>query len=261
MPIDLVIGNGRVVTPAGVIGGGVAIDGERIVAVGADATLPPARRRIDARGQYVIPGLIDAHVHMGSEEDASIAEGLARNMPVETDGALHSGVTTFGHFVGQRNEPLVPNIETTIREGNRWSRVDYFFHAIVSTDGHHAELPAVWDLGVTSFKHFFNAYKPRPTEGLSWLGGPSDAGMLLRSLRFCAERGAPGICIVHCEDIDIIDVLETELAAAGPGAMPGQTWPSTRASPRPSTWLERRARPSTSPTCRRARAPPGSPPP
>ena len=215
MTVDLVIRNGRVVTPAGVIGGGVAIDGERIVAVGADATLPPARRTIDAREQYVLPGLIDAHVHMGSEEDASIAEGLAQNMPGETDGALHGGITTFAHFVGQRNEPLVPNIETTIREGNRWSRTDYFFHAIVSTEAHYAELPAVWERGVTSFKHFFNAYKPRPTEGLSWLGGPSDAGMVLRSLRFCAERGAPGICIVHCEDIDIIDVLETELTAEG----------------------------------------------
>ena len=215
MTVDLVIRNGRVVTPAGVIGGGVAIDGDRIVAVGADATLPPARRTIDAREQYVLPGLIDAHVHMGSEEDASIVEGLAQNMPGETDGALHGGVTTFAHFVGQRNEPLVPNIETTIREGNRWSHTEYFFHAIVSTEAHYAELPAVWDRGVTSFKHFFNAYKPRPTEGLSWLGGPSDAGMVLRSLRFCAERGAPGICIVHCEDIDIIDVLETELTAGG----------------------------------------------
>ena len=39
--------------------------------------------------------------------------------------------------------------------------------------------------------------------------------MVLRSLRFCAERGAPGICIVHCEDIDIIDVLETELTGSG----------------------------------------------
>jgi dihydroorotase-like cyclic amidohydrolase len=138
MTVDLVIRNGRVVTPAGVIGGGVAIDGERIVAVGADATLPAARRTIDAREQYVLPGLIDAHVHMGSEEDASIAEGLAQNMPGETDGALHGGVTIFGHFVGQRNEPLVPNIETTIREGNRWSRTDYFFHAIVSTEAHYA---------------------------------------------------------------------------------------------------------------------------
>jgi len=134
--VDLVIGNGRIVTPGGMLEGGVAIDGERIVAVGAAATLPPARRTIDARGQYVIPGLIDAHVHMGSEEDASIAEGLAQNMPGETDGALHGGVTTFAHFVGQRNEPLVPNIETTIREGNRTTPVDYFFHAIVSTERH-----------------------------------------------------------------------------------------------------------------------------
>jgi dihydroorotase-like cyclic amidohydrolase len=157
MTVDLVIRDGQVVTPGGIVAGGVAIDGERVVAVGADGTLPAARRTIDARGQYVMPGLIDAHVHMGSEEDASIAEGLAQNMPGET----------------------------------------------------------VWGLGVTSFNHFFNAYKPRPTEGLSWLGGPSDAGMLLRSLRFCAERGAPGICLVRCEDIDVIAVLEDQVMATG----------------------------------------------
>src|ERR1700730_4279957 len=97
---------------------------------------------------------------MGSEEDTSIAEGLAQNMPVETDGALHGGGTTFAHFVGQRNEPLVPNIETTIREGNRWSHTDYFFHAIVSTEAHYAELPAVWDAGVTSFSPCLSASKP-----------------------------------------------------------------------------------------------------
>jgi dihydropyrimidinase len=117
MSVDLVVSNGRVVTPAGVIPGGVTIDGERIVAVGADSSLPPARRRIDAREQYVLPGLIDAHVHMGSEEDASIAEALAQNMPAETDGAIHGGITTFAHFVGQRNEPLIPNIEITISAG------------------------------------------------------------------------------------------------------------------------------------------------
>jgi predicted amidohydrolase YtcJ len=60
---DLVIQNGRVVTPGGVIAGGVAIAGETIVAVGADRELPAARRRVDARDQYVLPGLIDAHVH------------------------------------------------------------------------------------------------------------------------------------------------------------------------------------------------------
>ena len=215
MQVDLVIRNGRVVTPAGLVHGGVAVAGERIVAVGADAMLPAASRTIDAREQYVLPGLIDAHVHMASEEDASIPAGLEANMPVETDGALHGGVTTFAHFVGQRNEPLLPNVQTTIREGNRWSRVDFFLHAIMSTEAHFGEQAAVWEAGVTSFKHFFNAYKPRPGENLAWLGGPSDAGMLYRSLRFCAAPEHPGVVIVHAEDIDLVAVLEAELRAAG----------------------------------------------
>lgn len=144
-----------------------------------------------------------------------MAEGLRANMPRETEGALYGGVTTFGHFVGMRNEPLVPNVRATIEHGDRWSHVDYFLHAIVSAEGHFAEQPEVWALGVTSYTHFFNTYRAGPGEELSWLGGPSDAGMLYRSLRFCAERGHPAIVIVHCEDIDLIIDLEARVKAAG----------------------------------------------
>jgi dihydropyrimidinase/dihydroorotase len=210
-----VIRNGTIVTPRGRFHGGLAVQGGRIVAVGADGSLPPAHRVIDAGDRYVLPGLIDAHVHMASEEDASIAEGLRANMPRETEGALYGGVTTFGHFVGMRNEPLQPNVRATIEHGDRWSHVDYFLHAIVSTEEHFDEQPALWALGVTSYKHFFNAYRTRPGEELSWLGGPSDAGMLYRSLRFCAERGHPGVVVVHCEDIDLIVHLEARVKAAG----------------------------------------------
>ncbi len=213
--VDLVIRNGTVVTTGGRFHGGLAVEGERIVAVGTDGSLPPAHRVIDAGDRYVLPGLIDAHVHMASEEDPSIAEGLRANMPRETEGALYGGVTTFGHFVGMRNEPLVPNVRATIEHGDRWSHVDYFLHAIVSAEGHFGEQPALWELGVTSYKHFFNAYRARAGEELSWLGGPSDAGMLYRSLRFCAERGHPGVVIVHCEDIDLIIEMEARVKAAG----------------------------------------------
>jgi allantoinase len=118
--IDLVVRNGTVVTSGGRFHGGVAVEAERIVALGPDSSLPPARCVIDARGHYVLPGLIDAHVHMASEEDSSIAEGLRANMPRETEGALYGGVTTFGHFVGMRDEPLLPNVRATIEHGNRW---------------------------------------------------------------------------------------------------------------------------------------------
>jgi dihydroorotase-like cyclic amidohydrolase len=213
--VDLVVRNGIVVAPRGRFHGGLAVQGERIVALGPDTSLPPTHRVIDAGEQYVLPGLIDAHVHMASEEDPSIAKGLRANMPRETEGALYGGVTTFGHFVGMRNEPLLPNIRATVEHGNRWSHVDYFLHAIVSAEEHFDEMPAVWALGITSFKHFFNAYRARPGEELSWLGRPSDAGMLYRSLRFCAEPGHPGVVVVHCEDIDLIVNLEARLRAAG----------------------------------------------
>lgn len=64
MTVDLVIRNGRVVTPGGVVPGGVAVDGETLVAIGPETALPRGRRVIDARERYVLPGLIDAHVHI-----------------------------------------------------------------------------------------------------------------------------------------------------------------------------------------------------
>lgn len=53
---------GRPPLPNGV----VLIDNGRITAVGpaSQVTVPPAARRIDARGKYLIPGLMDANLHL-----------------------------------------------------------------------------------------------------------------------------------------------------------------------------------------------------
>ena len=67
---DLLLVNGRVYTvdPARPWAEAVAISGERIVAVGSSADLRPlagpATRVIDLRGQFVVPGFNDAHVHI-----------------------------------------------------------------------------------------------------------------------------------------------------------------------------------------------------
>ena len=45
MSHDIVLKNGLVVTPNGVIQGGIAIEGEQIVGVGASSTLGQAKRR------------------------------------------------------------------------------------------------------------------------------------------------------------------------------------------------------------------------
>ena len=73
MKVDSIIRNGKIVSPAGVIQAGIAVDGGKIVAVASDTALPEAKRTIDAQGNYVIPGVIDVHTHLGAyhtlEED------------------------------------------------------------------------------------------------------------------------------------------------------------------------------------------------
>ncbi len=215
--VDLVIRNGWVVNAEGRLHGGVAVEGDRVVAVGPDRDLPPARRVIDARGHLVIPGLIDPHVHMTSEEDESITTGLAENAPVETRGMAHGGVTTFGHFVGHAGEPLGDQLRDTIRALDRWSYVDSFLHAYVMGEESLAQQEAAWDLGVTSFKHFYTAYGRRGREdaGLGGIFAPVENDVLLRSMRWIAAKGSPGLAMVHAEDGDIIEVLSEAVAATG----------------------------------------------
>src|SRR6476646_10832994 len=58
----LIDGSGRTPSPNQAI----LLDGGRIVALGADAEkqAPKGVQRIDAAGKWILPGLIDAHIHL-----------------------------------------------------------------------------------------------------------------------------------------------------------------------------------------------------
>lgn len=65
--------NARVITMKGeevIENGTVVVDGNRIVAVGANVTVPSDAKVIDAAGKTIMPGLIDVHWHgsMGSDQ-------------------------------------------------------------------------------------------------------------------------------------------------------------------------------------------------
>ena len=82
---DIVIRGGTIVdgTGAAAFAGDVAIDGERIAAVGGKAG--PARRVIDADGMLVTPGWVDVHTHY---------DGQATWDPILAPSSWH-GVTTI----------------------------------------------------------------------------------------------------------------------------------------------------------------------
>jgi allantoinase len=67
--VDLVIRGGTVMPPHGRREGGVAVDGDVIVAVAVDEALPAGRETIEGRGQHVRPGtIVRGHVVMRDGE-------------------------------------------------------------------------------------------------------------------------------------------------------------------------------------------------
>ena len=67
---DLIIRGGRVATTTDTFEADVAISGETIAAIGHG--LGPAKREIDARGKYVLPGVVDSHCHIEQLSAAGI---------------------------------------------------------------------------------------------------------------------------------------------------------------------------------------------
>ncbi len=85
----ILIRNAQIGTPRGLKRADVLIRGERIASVEAGLTAPPATTLIEAKGKIVLPGLIDAHVHLREPAGEHQEDFLSG-----TRAALMGGVTT-----------------------------------------------------------------------------------------------------------------------------------------------------------------------
>ncbi|NHN42836.1 amidohydrolase family protein [Halorubellus sp. JP-L1] len=205
--VDLVVSDARVVAERGTIRGGVACDDGRIVAIGSDACLPPADRVIDADGNFLLPGFVDPHVHLG-RRDAGYPEQLEIDFETETRGAVHGGVTTLLNFVEQGDQYL-PDWDDFVDVGERNSYVDFGHHAVMSHEHHIEEIPGLVDRGVTSFKMFFNMYKYHDIDI-----EPCEADRVHRVLSHVAEY-PEAVGMFHCENAEIQREMERELRESG----------------------------------------------
>ena len=92
---DLLIKNGHVIDPKNQINGkkDIAVAAGKVVKVGNDIPATQSRKTIDAKGLYVVPGLLDIHTHVfvGSRPD-KFADGIYSVSP--DDFTFKSGVTT-----------------------------------------------------------------------------------------------------------------------------------------------------------------------
>lgn len=85
--------NGKIVLPDGVVEGRTLVFEQKIIGLADVRELPQDVQTIDACGGYVIPGLIDIHIHGYLGEDAS--DGSLEGLRRMAEGVARNGVTAF----------------------------------------------------------------------------------------------------------------------------------------------------------------------
>lgn len=200
--LDLLIRGGTVVTPAGEVQADVAIAGGHIAAV--DPIDEPATRTIDASGMLVLPGLVDAHVHL---QLASWNALTATDWHWGTVAAALGGVTTVIDFAMQSHgRPLMEAVEIRQEQADGNTVIDYGLHMVVTdtTPDVLREVDEVIGYGIPGFKQFMT-YRANDVM--------SDDDDLLRVFSRVQECG--GLPGVHAENASISDGNYARFLEAG----------------------------------------------
>ncbi|MCH7565209.1 MAG: amidohydrolase family protein [Gemmatimonadetes bacterium] len=120
-----------------IVGASVLISGDRIVRV-AQGTIPvpPEVQRIDVSGQYLIPGLMDMHIHLqgGRGRGGDALAGIRA-----LHGFLYSGVTTV--FDAGNNPDYIMDLRAQERAGEIASPRIFATGGLVTTPGGHGGGP------------------------------------------------------------------------------------------------------------------------
>src|SRR4030042_598529 len=186
---DLLIRDGLVVTGSEIKKADVGVKGEKIASVKPGLKQEEARRVIQASGKYVMPGVIDVHVHPVYEDDLG---GLSMS-------AAHGGTTSLIHFAyAKPGMKLIDTIKKYQEEGSKSSYLDFGVHGTLFDPASQVkEIPKAFNLGVTSFKMFMTYAK------LKWM---TDDYHLTAAMDLISEHG--GLAMVHAENGLVTDYLE-----------------------------------------------------
>jgi len=191
----MLIQGGTVVTEMGSARHDVRVVGEKVAAVGQ---LPPepGEAVLEAAGLYVLPGMLDVHVHI----DDRIGEcELADTFPSGSEIAVRTGITTVAGFVTQASdETLSEAVARCVARGVGRSHCDFTFH--ITPTG----WPWNWDEVAALVSRGFATFKVYTTYREAGLF--TDYARLGEVMTRLAGLGAR--LLVHCED-------DATLAAAG----------------------------------------------
>jgi dihydroorotase len=196
---DLVLQRGTVVTGQGRIEADIAVENGVIATISRPGTLE-GRETLDVSGLYVLPGLIDAHVHF---RDPGFT--YKEDFTTGSRAAAAGGITMVVDM--PNTDPRVTSAEifrAKVAHLEGHSFVDFGLYASLTPEniGNIEELA---DSGAVGFKSF-TALSASKTPVM-------DDGMMLEALRRVTNRGS--FLALHAENQSILDRARERLQAEG----------------------------------------------
>jgi dihydropyrimidinase len=201
--VETVIRNGEVVTSKGSMGVmDIGISAHRIVQLGGALE---GRLELDAGGKMVLPGGVDAHVHLTFPEEAGDEPTWVDDFTSGSAAALAGGITTLGNmtFPKEGERPLIA-LEREEAIARDQSIADFFLHPVIYHPSKEVldDIPNLLDSGCNSIKIFMV---------LPWF--EAQASNFLEAIRVAGENGL--ITMIHCEDHALIQDATNRLEVEG----------------------------------------------
>ncbi|UCD44117.1 MAG: amidohydrolase family protein, partial [Candidatus Bathyarchaeota archaeon] len=186
MIVDLVIKNAKLVSPRGVVEGGLAIEGGVIVSLGRTPNLPSADEVVDAGGKVVLPGVLDGHAHTTLPPEDSVSG---------TRAAAKGGFTTIFEMPGTQMGCFNPGEFEEKRDlYEATSHVDFSIHAGCASGYPDGNLTSMWEMGATGAKFFVSSAGPKWPQTFD--------GEIIERFKELSKIG--GLALIHAENDQII---------------------------------------------------------
>ena len=209
-----IIQHGTLVLPDGLMQGDIAFENGVITRIAPAIEAGAGDAVCEAAGCLVFPGFIDAHTHLDMDSGTTVT--------ADDFAAACGGTTTLVDFATQeRGGTLRDALDAWHRKAEGKCACNYAFHMAVTdwNEQTRAELPQMFERGVTSFKAYY-AYDNLRLD---------DAQMydLLSAL-----RPFGGVLGVHCENGTLVNRLQREQlekSVTGPAGHPASRPPVVEA--------------------------------
>jgi dihydropyrimidinase len=200
--VDTLIKNGTLVTASETFEADIAIVNGKIAQIGEQLSPDAAAKVIDAAGKLVLPGGVDAHVHLDLPMAGTVT---ADDHYTGTKAAAFGGTTFVIDFISQDSDDLSALVKAAVDKASKKAAVDFGYHMNIThlTAEVEEQIPSLAGMGVTSVK-VFSAYNHRLR---------LQDGEIFKVLRIAQKSGI--LTMMHAENGDVIEILVDEAVKAG----------------------------------------------